>query len=298
MRELQHQQLQNVSQAGFLADQLLFNLPCIFIWTSGLAWVSFTPAGKPYRFIGWAIAIVITILVAAHGKSYYGMGAYPILFSFGAVCLERWTTGRLSSLRYIMVAFTLLIGLFIDSIALPFLPPAQLAAYYQRNNIVRKMKFLQWEDQKDHLLPQDFADMLSWKEMTIKIAKVYDMLDSTEKSQAILDGGNYGEAGAVDYYGSQYHLPGAMGHGASYLFWTDPDFYKSNVIILVTDDRDEIHSDFIHEFHYAVLADSITNPYAREFGSYIILLKGPSEKSRNIFKTYYESLRKETSSFH
>ena len=298
MKELQHQQLEKVSQSGFLIDQVLFNLPGIFIWVSGLVWVSFTQAGKPYRFIGWATAIVIGILVAGHGKSYYGMGAYPVLFGFGAVYLERRTAGRLHFIRYIMIAFTLVVGCFIDTIALPFLPPRQLAAWYAGNSIVRRMGFLRWEDQKDHLLPQDFADMLSWREMTAKMAKAYDGLDSAEKSQAILDCDNYGEAGAVDYYGPAYHLPSPMGHSANYLLWMPRDFYKSNIVILATDNRKEIHEDFIREFHSAAVVDSITDPYAREFGSYIIVLKDPSEKFRKDWRAYYESLLQKTSSLH
>ncbi|HEY4876456.1 MAG TPA: glycosyltransferase family 39 protein, partial [Puia sp.] len=85
MKELQRQQLEKVNQSDFLIEQLQYNLPCIFIWISGLYWVSFTNAGKRYRFVGWAIALVIAFLFAEHGKGYYGMGAYPILFVFGAV---------------------------------------------------------------------------------------------------------------------------------------------------------------------------------------------------------------------
>jgi hypothetical protein len=298
MRELQHQQLEKVSQIDFLKDQLLFNLPGIFIWVSGLVWVSFNSAGKPYRFIGVAVFIVILILLAAHGKSYYGMGAYPVLFGFGAVWLERQTENRWNLLRYAMLFFILCFGCFINTVAIPFLPPRQLAAYYAGNSVFRKLGFLRWEDQKDHLLPQDFADMLAWREMTEKIARVYNALDSTEKSQAILDCDNYGLAGAVNYYGPQYHLPSVMGHSANFLLWTPPDFYQSNIVILSTDFRDEIHSDFIKEFRSAAVVDSITNIYAREFASYIILLKGPSQKFRKDWKAYYESLRQKTSFFH
>jgi 4-amino-4-deoxy-L-arabinose transferase-like glycosyltransferase len=298
MKELQRQQLQNVSQLGFLIDQLLFNFPCIYIWSLGLYWVSFTKAGMPYRFIGIGIATAIALLVAGHGKSYYGMGAYPILFVFGALCLERWTKGPLLFLRYLMLIFTVAFGCFFDTISLPFLPPKQLSTYYANNSIIRKMGFLRWEDQKDHLLPQDFADMLSWKELTEKIAKVYSALDSNEKKQAIIDCDNYGEEGAVNYYGPPYHLPALMGHGANFLLWVPSDFYKSNVVILSTDYREEIHAGFIHEFRFAAVVDSICNPYAREFGSYIILLKGPSEKFRRDWQSYYESLNQKTSIFH
>jgi len=299
IKELQHQQLEKVSQAGFLRDQLIFNLPCIFIWVFGLYWVSFTAAGKPYRFIGWAFVISMVIIVAGHGKGYYGMPAFPVLFGFGAVCLEGWTAGRFNYLRYALVAFSIILGCYFDTITLPFLPPKQLADYYKRNDIFRKLGFLRWEDQKDHLLPQDFADMLSWREMTAKVAKVYNGLDDAEKSAAIINcGGNYGEAAAVDYYGHLYHLPAPIGHGASYLNWSPLDFTKNNTFVMTTDDRGEIHADYLKEFQYAVVADSITNPYAREYGSYIMLWRNPSQKFRKYWRDYYRGLRDKASVFH
>ena len=121
LKELQRQQLQNVRQTDFLVDQLLFNLPCIFIWTSGWYWVAFTVSGKANRFIGWAAFFVILILVAGHGKSYYGMALYPILFGFGAVHIEKWTAGRRKYIRYIILIFTLLTILILKChlLALP-----------------------------------------------------------------------------------------------------------------------------------------------------------------------------------
>ena len=59
------------------------------------------------------------------------------------------------------------------------------------------------------------------------------------------------------------------------------DFNKNDNFLLVTDNRDEIHADFIKQFAYAAIADSITNPYAREYGSYILLLKKPSPTITN-----------------
>jgi hypothetical protein len=279
-------------------DQLTYNLPGIYIWVAGLIWVSYSSAGKPYRFIAFAEAAVILMLIAGHGKSYYGMGAYPILFGFGAASLERWTILRRKVWRPAMLAFSVIIGCVVDTIAIPFLPPAQLASYYRKYAIFRKMGFLRWEDQQDHPLPQDFADMLSWRELTSKMRAVYNGLDSAERIQAIFDCDNFGEAGAVDYYGSAYTKPPLMAHSANYLLWVPSNFYLSNIVILSTDDRQEIHDDFIREFQTAAIVDSITNPYAREFGSYILLLKGPSQKFRKTWQEYYQGLKRNISVFH
>ena len=45
--------------------------------------------------------------------------------------------------------------------------PEKLAGFYKKNAI-GKIGLLKWEDQKDHELPMDFADMLGWKELTEK----------------------------------------------------------------------------------------------------------------------------------
>ncbi len=91
MRELKQQQLDQVSRANFLIDQLSYNLPGLLIWVAGLYWLFFTREGKPYRFAGWAVLLVLVFLTVARGKSYYAMGVYPVLFGCGAVYLERLT---------------------------------------------------------------------------------------------------------------------------------------------------------------------------------------------------------------
>jgi hypothetical protein len=303
MGELKRQQLDQVSRWNFLLDQLSYNLPGLPVWVAGLYWLFATAEGKPYRLAGWAVVLVLAFLTAEQGKSYYAMSAYPVLFACGAVCLERVTTavrrgwGRGRGWRWGLVVFSVLIGCYFDMIALPMLPPGRLVAYYEGNTLFRRLGFLRWEDQKDHPLPQDFADMLGWKELTEKTARVYHSMDSVGGNKTVLDGGNYGEAGALDYYGRVYGLPAAMGHGANYLLWTPEDFYTHDTFILTTDNRNELHDDFMKKFGYAVAVDSVTTPYAREFGSYIILMKQPTEAAREQWKKYYEGLRKELSVF-
>ncbi|TWJ01498.1 dolichyl-phosphate-mannose-protein mannosyltransferase [Mucilaginibacter frigoritolerans] len=297
-KELQDKQLQNVNRIDFLKFQLLYNIPCIFTWLSGLYWLFFISAGRQYRFIGWAFLIVMAIFVMGQGKGYYGMSAYPVLFGFGAVFLERLTTGRFKYMRYVIIGYAVLIGCFLNTITLPFLPPQQLVTYYVHNSIFRKLGFLTWEDRKSHPLPQDFADMLGWEEMTAKVARVRNILPDSVKNKFVIDCDNYGEGAAIDHYGPLYHIGSPIGQSASYLFWTPlTDFYDRDTFVIVTDDRDEIHADFIREFESASVIDSITNRYSREFGSYIILLKQPSQKFRKIWKGHYESARQKTSLF-
>jgi hypothetical protein len=283
MNELQRTQLQYISPVTFFTEQLLFNLAVIYIWIHGLVFVGFSRDGRPYRFIGWAFVILLGLLALCHAKGYYSLGVYPILFGFGAVRLERLMVKRRYFLRYVMVAGSLVGGYAFIMIGLPVMPPQQLAEHYAKTGLARSAGALRWEDLKDHPLPQDFADMLSWKEMTRKVAAVYATLDAGEKSQTLLFCDNYGQAGAVNYYGPLYGLPPAYSANASFVYWMPADYFHYNVLLLVTDDQQEMQHPFIHEFASAKLMDSITNPYAREYGSLILLLKGPSPAFRKAF---------------
>ncbi|HVU95525.1 MAG TPA: glycosyltransferase family 39 protein [Puia sp.] len=278
MKTLQDNQLQYVSAGSFLSDQLLYNVATLFVWVTGLVWTART---RQYRFLAWAFVVTLALLVVGHGKSYYSQGAYPLLFAFGAVRLEAWAN---KWWRIGMLAFSLFIGIRLVPLLLPFKAPATLAEYYVHHPLARKVGLLRWEDQRDHPLPQDFADMLSWEEMTQKVAKAYACLDSTEKAHTLLFCDNYGEAGAVNYYGPKYHLPPAYSANASFLYWMPRDIDRFDVLLLVTDDRKEMQHPFIREFQSVRLVDSIANPYALENGSLILLLKGPSDAFRKAFK--------------
>jgi hypothetical protein len=55
-----------------------------------------------------------------------------------------------------------------------------------------------------------------------------------------------------------------------------------------------MHYGFIREFSTATLTDSVTNPYARENGTSIVLLVGASEKFKKFFTDKLQADRKKT----
>ena len=88
----------NIRQAGrnvqlsplqFFLDQVVFmnpfNLP---IWLGGLAWLFSHPKGKTYRFLGWSYLIILGLLLAVEGRTYYLAPAYPMLFAAGGALFE------------------------------------------------------------------------------------------------------------------------------------------------------------------------------------------------------------------
>lgn len=293
MNKLLRTQLQYISPASFLIDQIIMNFPVVIVWLTGLIALLFVRNLRAYRFVGFAYFIVIGLLLLLHGKNYYAMGAYPVLMAFGSYQLEMITKHRYKFARAILIGIPLFLGYFLVPIALPIMEPAKLAAHYEKKN-TKKLGVLNWEDGEAHPLPMDFADMLGWEEMANKSAKAFHSLNAIEKKNTLVYCDNYGEAGALNYYAKKYRLPETFSDNASFLYWM-PDSLHFNNIVLVTDDTHEMEHDFLKNFKEVVLYDSITTPYSRERGSLILLLKGMNEKMREDFKLKILKAKKETS---
>ena len=281
MRELQQTQLQYISPLSFLSDQLIMFLPCCFVWPAGLYYVSFSPAERRFRFIGWAYVLVIIILLVGHGKNYYALGSYPALLAFGAYYLERITATR-RTWRYVMMVPVFGLGLILLPMALPLFEPARLEHFYKQVG-AEKTGVLKWEDLRNHPLPQDFSDMLGWEEMAKKVAVAYHSLTPAEQQQTLIFCNNYGMAGAVNYYGRKYNLPEAYSDNASFLYWLPGNKPMTNLILVCTD-TNELQHDYIKFFKSAQFTDSVTSKYAREHGDFIMLAKGADEWFARFFR--------------
>ena len=125
---------------------------------------------------------------------------------------------------------------------------------------------LRWEDGQDHLLPQDYADMLGWKELAKKVDSIYVEMPSPAQTLILCD--NYGQAGAINYY-TKAGIK-AVSFNADYINWFDLEQHYSNLIRVKNyDEKDDEFSETSPYFDSSVLADSITNEYAREYKTLI-----------------------------
>jgi hypothetical protein len=269
LSELSRTQLVNVSRTGFLAEQLMFFLGSLFVILSALfAFVVYKPFLK-FRVIGLAFAFTLVLFVYFKAKGYYAIGLYPILLAFGSVYLEKITERKLVRyFRPIALGIQLLMFLPMLKIAFPNRTPEQIRsdpAMYQKYGLLR------WEDGKDHELPQDFADMQGWKELAQKVDNA--MLGIADKEHTIVLCDNYGEAGAINYY-SGNKWTGAVSMNADYINWFKLDQPIKHVILIqeASDDDPERKKEQPY-FESIERVGQITNPYAREKGTSIYVLK-------------------------
>jgi hypothetical protein len=87
-------------------------------------------------------------------------------------------------------------------------------------------------------LPQDYADMLHWRERVAAVAQVYDSIPPAERALAVIAADNYGEAGAIDYYGPALGLPPAICACGSYWFFGPGDRPGEVLVTVGTEESD------------------------------------------------------------
>ena len=271
MKLLQEQQLENLNRSDFIINQFLITLPCFFVWIAGLWYAFFTKQGKPLRLFGWTYMALFTLLLILHGKPYYTIGIYPMLLVLGALHLENVTTGRsLKWLRIALPAFMIILCLPLLPVLLPLLSPKKLGAFYIEKGL-DKAGILKWEEKDDNALPQDFADMLGWKEITEKVARVYNSFPDSVKAKTFIYCRNYGQAGSVNYFAKQFQLNAtAYSDNASFLFWM-PNNYNLENLLFVGHNLPGSDDAVFQMFEKVTIVDSVTNTMSRQYQDKIIL---------------------------
>ena len=269
MKELVATQLVNVSRTNFLKEQLLFftgGLPILLAAIIGL--ISFEPLRK-LRPLLLTLIIVLAIFTYLKAKAYYAIGLYPIFLGIGAVYIESiWKSSWKRHLRPVLILLSVLVFSQMFKVVFPNKTPDYIQSHPKW---YEKLGLLRWEDGKNHAIPQDFADMLGWKELAHKVDSVYKSIDTNHSPFIICD--NYGQAGAINYY-SKIRSVKANSFDADYLNWMDTTT-PIHTVIMIEDASEDIndHKNEERLFEKVSLVDSISSPFARERGTRIYLLE-------------------------
>ena len=281
LNELARTQLVYVNRMDFLKEQFLFfvgGLPVLF-----LALFSFFthPPFRKYRLFFWNLCFTLLLFTYFKAKSYYAMGLYPILFAFGAVYAESLLSGNWKRyLRPVLLAIPLLVIIVMFRIMVPVLSPPEIV---EKSETFEKFGLLRWEDGRNHQIPQDFADMLGWSELAGLVDQALEKV--TDKEHTLIHCDNYGEAGAINYY-SKRLFRDAVSTNADYIDWYPLDAFEIRDVILVksTYDDDPEREREREFFESVELIGQINNPYAREFGTRVWLLKGAKVSINDILR--------------
>ncbi len=221
---------------GFLQfwqlELLFLNPAAAPVWLAGLIALFTAARLRSARFLGWAFLVVVGILfltTPGSHKTYYAAAAYPMLFAAGAVAIEPLLRGRYTRwLRPFGLAQLALVGALVAPTVTPILPPETYLRYASALGLAQP----RLENRATNAMPQLFADRFGWPEMVEKVAQVYQALPPEVRAKTGIFANDFGQGGAIDFYGPRYGLPKAIGGHLAYWYWGPRDYTGESLIVL------------------------------------------------------------------
>ena len=285
MKELAETQLVNVDRIEFLKEQILFFIGSLLVILSALYALLFYKPFSKYKFFFATIIFTLIVFLYFKAKAYYAIGLYPIYIAFGTVFLSNVLhTGWKRYLQPVFIIIPLLFFIPMYNLAFPNKSPEYIVNHSEK---YKKLGMLRWEDGKDHALPQDFADMLGWKELAHKTDSVYAALSNQKETIVLCD--NYGQAGAINYYTKKEIK--AVSFNADYVNWFNLDVkYKNLIRVKEYEENSNEFKETGPYFQSSSIAGEITNKYAREYKTIIFVFTGAKV---NINKRIEQEIKEE-----
>jgi hypothetical protein len=254
------------SLPGYLltqTDDYLIPLTAL-IWLAGLYYLLFHPQGKILRSAGITYLVILLLSYFTKAKPDLIIPYYTILFAAGCLWLGNLLAGG-GGKRWLQAAVFLLVvipGLYFLPTTRPVLPVKTFIKIYKANT----------QDVEGHALPklpQILADCFGWQEMTRKVAQVYRSLPATDRAKACIVTRNYGEAGAIEFYGKKYGLPlpPVSGH-LQYYIW-GPGRFSGEIAIGVGFSFNDVKQSYRDVRKGPVLTNPYMMPYEKANPIYI-----------------------------
>lgn len=257
--------LRNVQETGknvvlapheFIWQQIFILLPfTAAIWLAGIWYLLLDRTGSRFRTLGIVYLATLVIMIGLKAKNYYLAPIYPVLFAAGGVVWEN-VASRVLVARTVAFGYAFLLfvgGIVFAPMAVPVLPVEKYIAYLDATGLAPP------KTEVGHVgpLPQFFGDRFGWEELTEKVAGVYYSLAPEERSKAAIFARSYGDAGAIDLFGSRYGLPKSISGHQAYYLWGPRD-YDGSVIIVLGDQKNDAAKDCesVEE------RDLVSHPYA------------------------------------
>jgi 4-amino-4-deoxy-L-arabinose transferase-like glycosyltransferase len=240
---------------GFWGQEALSMLPLTLpVWLAGL-WFFFSSAGKHFRALGWAWLFTGIVIVVANPRIYYLFPAFPLVFAAGAVQWEQWTA-RVKWLRVAYSGLLLTAGIILAPLAVPVLP---VETYIRYSNALH-LGPPRIENNRLGPLPQIYADQFGWDEMAATVGRIYNGLPPDIRAKTAIFGQNYGQAGAIDFFGPKYGLPKALSGHQNYFLWGSRGYTGESMIIL-----DDHQSTLERLFDHVEKAGYVEHPYSMPY---------------------------------
>ncbi len=198
------------------------------------------PPITPLAFLNAQAMNMLPLTAPVWIKPYYLGPFYPALFAAGAVAVDAQPRRRAWAwLRGAIPVTWLALAAIVAPVVLPVLPPERLERYLGALHLRAPLS----ERHRPPRLTQTYADQFGWEEMVAQVARVYHGLTPAERARCGIFASNYGEAGAIDFYGPGYGLPHAISGHNNYFLW-GPGPGPIDVVITVGETPEDVEQSF------------------------------------------------------
>lgn len=241
------------------------------VWIAGVCAFLFWRPLRPYRFLGWSYLISFAVFVILHGKNYYLAPIYPMLFAAGAVLFEhavdrpRWTWAKVAVPALIVAG-----GIWASPLAMPVVPIEHLEAFLDKFPI--KVPHSEHSHERA-ALPQHFADQFGWHEIVAAVNEAWQRIPQDQRADCGIFAQDYGQAGAIDWFGPKYGLPASLSGHQTWYLW-GPRNYSGNCLIVLDDSRAKLESIYNS---VELVTRSADNRYALERDIPVYLCRDPKK---------------------
>jgi 4-amino-4-deoxy-L-arabinose transferase-like glycosyltransferase len=245
---------------NWIAGQFIMTaLVFVPLWIAGLRWL--WRSGVPmWKALVWAYGILfIAFGISTGGKIYYLLGAYVYLSAAGAVFLDQRLAGRPIWSGRLVAALAISTAVALP-IVLPVLPANAIGWTYKINQVP--------------------GESLGWPQMTATVRARWFALPASQRADAVIYTGDYGEAGAINELGRGTGLPRAVSAHNNEWFWGAGNPDATTVLAVAPGPRDVTgYQQYLERYFRSVVAvATFTNPagiHNQEWGGHVYLCSQP-----------------------
>lgn len=259
IRAIGDDQLDIIPRVVFLIGQVLYLHPLSMVVAALGVWFFFSQAGARHHVFGWMYLAILVMFFVLHGKPYYIAPMYPVVFAGGAVVLERILEHqRRRWARPVVLAAQLLGGAALAPFSLPLLP------LETTDRLIQAILGPAIRSPAD--LTLEFHEQYGWLEQAATIAAVFRRLPEEDQARADVLAHNYGQAGAIEFFGPDLGLPAVASGHMTYYLWGPP---RGDVVIAYGMPEAEARRLFADVRVEATISHPLASPWQNNLPVYV-----------------------------
>ncbi len=229
-----------LTRTAFAIDQIALQNPAsLYLWLAGLWYFFMYRPASSFRLLGIVYATAfLVLLINGNTKAEYLSPAYGMLFAGGGVMVEHAvTTMSWKPARAILAGLPVLAGLVLMPLVINVLPIGSYIRYSQAIGVAPTTA----ENKQLAQLPQFYADMFGWEELAAAVVVVYEDLPVAERERCVIYTQNYGEAGAISFFGRRFGIPPVISGHNNYFLWGPGEHIVMNTVVVIVGGEKEDH---------------------------------------------------------